>query len=55
MTALRITPPAPVQTALDRLTAAGYSAYIVGGCVRDALRGSVPFCCTAQPVGRASL
>ena len=42
MTALRITPPAPVQTALDRLTAAGYSAYIVGGCVRDALRGEMP-------------
>ena len=39
---LHITPPAPVQLALDRLTAAGFSAYIVGGCVRDALRGAEP-------------
>ena len=37
-----ITPPAPVQTALSRLTAAGYEAFIVGGCVRDALRGAAP-------------
>lgn len=42
MNALRITPPEPVQTALKRLTAAGFSAYIVGGCVRDALRGVTP-------------
>lgn len=42
MKPLHITPPAPVQTVLDRLTAAGYSAYIVGGCVRDALRGETP-------------
>ena len=42
MTLLRITPPAPVQLALERLTSAGYSAYIVGGCVRDALRGEIP-------------
>lgn len=40
--ALRIEPPAPVCTALDRLTAAGFTAYIVGGCVRDAMRGKSP-------------
>lgn len=37
-----ISPPAPVLTALHALTAAGYSAYIVGGCVRDALLGKSP-------------
>ncbi|MBQ3940322.1 MAG: HD domain-containing protein [Oscillospiraceae bacterium] len=42
MSTLRIIPPQPVQTALDRLTAAGHSAYIVGGCVRDALLGQQP-------------
>ena len=39
---LHISPPAPVQRALDALTDAGYAAYIVGGCVRDAMRGTVP-------------
>ena len=42
MTQFRITPPAPVQTALDRLNAAGFEAFVVGGCVRDALRGAEP-------------
>lgn len=42
MNNIKITPPPPVQTALDRLTQAGYEAYIVGGCVRDALRGASP-------------
>ena len=42
MTQFSITPPAPVQTALDMLCAAGFEAYIVGGCVRDALRGTEP-------------
>lgn len=42
MTKLQITPPAPVQTALDTLCAAGFEAFIVGGCVRDALRGAEP-------------
>ncbi len=42
MTNLQISPPAPVQTALDTLCNAGYEAYIVGGCVRDALRGAAP-------------
>ncbi len=39
---LHIDIPAPVQTALERLHAAGFPAYIVGGCVRDALRGCRP-------------
>lgn len=42
MTQFSITPPATVQTALDMLCAAGFEAYIVGGCVRDALRGTEP-------------
>ena len=42
MTSFQITPPAPVQTALDMLCAAGFEAFIVGGCVRDALRGAEP-------------
>lgn len=35
-----LTLPPQVHTALDRLTAAGWEAYVVGGAVRDALRGS---------------
>lgn len=42
MQPITIHPPAPVRTALSRLNAAGYSAYVVGGCVRDALRGTAP-------------
>ena len=42
MNKLQITPPAPVQTALATLCDAGFEAYIVGGCVRDALRGAAP-------------
>lgn len=42
MTNLHITPPAPVREALDALCGAGFEAYIVGGCVRDALRGAEP-------------
>ncbi len=34
--------PAPVLFALDRLYAAGYHAYVVGGCVRDFLMGRTP-------------
>ncbi len=34
--------PPQVQTALHLLNAAGYSAYAVGGCVRDAMRGKEP-------------
>ena len=34
--------PAAVRTAIDRLEAAGYPAWAVGGCVRDSLRGLPP-------------
>ncbi len=34
--------PAPVLFALERLHAAGYHAYVVGGCVRDFLMGRTP-------------
>lgn len=34
--------PLSVRRALDILTGAGYEAYLVGGCVRDALRNVVP-------------
>ena len=34
--------PAPVLEVLAGLTAAGHRAFLVGGCVRDALRGTVP-------------
>ena len=34
--------PPQVHSALNRLTAAGYEAYAVGGCVRDALMGRTP-------------
>ncbi len=38
----RIELPSPVATALERLYAAGYDAYVVGGCVRDSLLGRAP-------------
>lgn len=34
-----MTLPEQVHTALDRLEAAGWEAFVVGGAVRDALRG----------------
>ncbi len=34
--------PQNIQFVLNRLEAAGYEAYIVGGCVRDSLMGVVP-------------
>lgn len=34
--------PAPVQFVLDRLEGAGFHAWVVGGCVRDALMGRIP-------------
>lgn len=34
--------PAPAREALSRLNAAGFEAYLVGGCVRDALLGREP-------------
>ena len=39
---LKIEVPGPVKKILDTLKAHGYEAYIVGGCVRDALLGRVP-------------
>ena len=45
--------PAPVCAALDRLNEAGYSAYAVGGCVRDFVLGLTPhdydICTSAVP------
>lgn len=38
-----ITLPEHVLEAIGRLEAAGYGAYAVGGCVRDALRGVTPY------------
>ena len=34
--------PSYAQTALDRLTAAGFESWLVGGCVRDLLLGRTP-------------
>ena len=34
--------PQEVQRILQRLEAAGYEAYVVGGCVRDMLMGTAP-------------
>lgn len=34
--------PAPVLSVLENLCAAGYEAFLVGGCVRDFLRGIAP-------------
>ena len=34
--------PPPVALVLDRLNSAGYTAYCVGGCVRDTLMGKTP-------------
>ena len=34
--------PDAVRTVIDRLEGAGFEAYLVGGCVRDVLRGTVP-------------
>lgn len=35
--------PAPVSTVMDRLRARGFEAYVVGGCVRDAMLGRTPY------------
>ena len=34
--------PKEVKSVIDKLKKAGYEAYIVGGCVRDFLRGVEP-------------
>ena len=45
--------PVPVATLLNRLKEAGFSAYVVGGCVRDSLLGLQPhdwdICTSALP------
>ena len=45
--------PQPVETALNRLETAGFSAYAVGGCVRDHVLGFTPhdydICTAATP------
>lgn len=48
-----ITIPQPVLALLEKLQAAGYGAWAVGGCVRDSLLGRTPgdwdLCTTARP------
>ena len=50
---MRLALPKPVETALSRLEKAGYSAYVVGGCVRDHVLGFTPhdydICSAATP------
>ena len=45
--------PGNIEYILSRLTDAGYAAYVVGGCVRDALAGRTPHdydvCTSARP------
>ncbi len=41
-TSLALAVPSDVERVVDRLIANGYEAFIVGGCVRDALRGVDP-------------
>lgn len=42
MTGPQIALPGPVRAAIARLEACGYTAFAVGGCVRDSLRGVTP-------------
>lgn len=50
---MRLTLPKPVEAALSRLENAGFSAYAVGGCVRDHMLGFTPhdydICTSATP------
>ena len=50
---MQITVPDKVRAVLEALEAAGYEAYVVGGCVRDALLGRQPndwdICTSALP------
>ncbi len=43
MEKVKINLPPSVEEIISRLEGAGYSAYAVGGCVRDALLGKTPF------------
>lgn len=51
--------PGGARTILERFRAAGYEAYVVGGCVRDALLGRQPkdwdICTSAMPEETAAL
>ena len=51
--------PDSVKACLDRLEVAGFAAYVVGGCVRDACLGLVPgdydMCTSALPEETESL
>ncbi len=53
MESILIPLPQDVKTILEELEAAGYSAYVVGGCVRDAVMGKTPhdfdICTSALP------
>ena len=50
---MKINVPAEVHYIIEKLEASGFEAYIVGGCVRDSLRGEVPedwdICTSALP------
>lgn len=56
---MKIKLPKGAKLILDKLEASGFEAYVVGGCVRDALRNAVPgdwdICTSAMPeqVGQA--
>ena len=49
----KINIPIGAKIIIDALTAAGFEAYVVGGCVRDSLLGLVPhdwdICTSARP------
>lgn len=55
----RITIPEQVRQVLLRITQAGFSAYAVGGCVRDSILGTQPndwdICTSARPEETAAL
>lgn len=50
---MKINMPESVRHIISRLTAAGYEAYAVGGCIRDCITGAVPndwdICTSALP------
>ncbi|MDR1329145.1 MAG: polynucleotide adenylyltransferase [Oscillospiraceae bacterium] len=56
---MEISPPSSVAAALAELEHAGFKAYIVGGCVRDAILGIVPrdwdICTSAAPRETAAI
>ncbi|MDO5397349.1 MAG: HD domain-containing protein [bacterium] len=50
---MKINMPEPVKQIISRLSASGYEAYAVGGCIRDSITGAVPndwdICTSALP------